>query len=488
MRKIPPQAQQFYTGFFDNNVACAIVLHRHETILHGALTTQALLLESLKSSDTMQAQSSTYAGVGAMKRVPIVSNNSFLSISEVLVALSHVSSGAKKTRQIFKGGDTDPKLFELFQSGVQYNRSYKTAAIDRHDKYTLYLRLMESISKGDKESLLTTLDSINDLNVPMDLLASGNQTYSLKNNAIKISAMCAYTAIQAGVPFSKVMDLLDDFIAETEKCVNITDIFELLKAVLFSFTRTVAVSRITAYSKPVRQAIEYIEAHYAEKITLVKLAAHVGLSESYLSSLLTKETGMTLADNINRARIEQSKKIMLHSNVTVSELSSMVGYTYSNHFAKRFRQFTGMMPTEYQKFLIDDEANAEGSADILRLIHGQLQHITSLFPGIFDVGRIVDPSTNTCWIQKQDGKIGVATCYDFWERKTACDTCISYLAFEKNRPFVKMDQGTGDPYITLAAPITVGNKRYVLEILKNISTDFFDCINKDNRFRQKVLE
>lgn len=479
------ETHQYYSCFFEDNILCSIVLYKHATVLCGAFVTQAIQPTLHKPGEnTLLPEAceplriNTGEDYGKVERAKVVSPEKLVSISEVLTALSCMVSNEKEPRQVIKSGDTDPKIFELFQSETQYNRRYKTVAIDRNEQYALYLQLMDSISKGDKESLVAAIRDMDDVSLPMDILTSKDLTRSLKNTMIMICSMCAYIAIGAGVPFGKAMNLVDDYIAETEKLVNKNDIFELMKAAFFSFTRAVAVTRLTAYTKPVRQIIEYIEAHYAEKITLDKLAAHVGLSESYLSNLLKKETGMNLADHINKARIEKSKKIMLRTNVTVNELSTMVGYTYSNYFAKQFRQFTGMTPTEYQNFLIENLEKTDGSSDILRLIYDQLQHITSVFPGIFDVGRIVDPRTNKCWIQNQNGNIGVSTCYDFWGRHESCETCISHLAFENNRTFIKTDQNAGDAYLIIATPIKVGNEKYVLEILKNISTDYFDCINK----------
>ena len=84
-------------------------------------------------------------------------------------------------------------------------------------------------------------------------------------------------------------------------------------------------SHITAYSKPIRLVIHYIENHYTEKIMLLELAGHIHLSEASLSDLIKKETGMGLPDNINKIRIEANKQILLKSNISFAELASTVG-------------------------------------------------------------------------------------------------------------------------------------------------------------------
>lgn len=131
--------------------------------------------------------------------------------------------------------------------------------------------------------------------------------------------------------------LSDGFINKIEAHDNVNDIYELMKAAVLAFTRAVAVTRITAYSKPVRLSMEYMESHYKDKISLELLAKQANLSPAYLSKLIKTETGLSLPDHINKIRIEESKRILLTSNAGIGELAALVGYTYSNHFAKMFK-------------------------------------------------------------------------------------------------------------------------------------------------------
>lgn len=474
-------SQNFYTFFLNNNLVCNIsVLHDGE--ICGAIVTQPVLLDARRSSE-MDAWLSSYTldpkehdmYKRALQRAPVVAYDRIMPIGEVLHALSCSVFGGNGLHQILCGGDSDPALCQFIQSGMLLNRNHKPVVTDRHGGYPTYLKMKDSISKGDANALLEVINGISAGSVPMDQLASKNYIRSLKNSFIEVCAMCCFIAIEAGVNYTKTMDLSEAFIKQMENLENINDIYELMKSVLLAFTRSVAVTRITAYSKPVRLAIEYIENHYAEKITLGVLSRHVNLSESYLSNLIKKETGLSMADNINKVRIEQSKKILLTSSMNVAELASMVGYAYSNHFARMFKQFTGVTPSEFKKSICTEDKDKTEVSDMLRLISDQLHHTMSVFPGVVDVGRIVDPCLNLSWIQQSNGEIMHGTCYDFWNRKQSCEKCISRMALEQNKSFMKLEQKAGNIYFVLAAPVIVGNKKYVLELLKNVSENFFDC-------------
>lgn len=479
-------SQNFYTYFLNNNLVCNISVLNDGEICCGAVVTQPALLNALKGSDIdAMLNSFTLNSVEhdlykrALQRALVVSYDRIMPIGEVLSALSRSVFDEVRFHQILCGGDVDPTLYQFIQSGILSNRNHKPIIIDRHGGYHTYLKMKDSISKGDTTALLEVINDISAGSVPMDQLDSKSFIRSLKNSFIEVCAMCSFIAIDAGAPYTKTVDLSEELIQKMEGIENINDIYELMKSALLTFTRAVAVTRITGYSNPVRLAMEYIGTHYAEKITLGILAQRVNLSESYLSNLIKKETGLDMADNINKVRIEESKRILLKSSVSVAELASMVGYTYSNHFAKLFKQFTGTTPSEFKK-TVCGEAGKDGEAkEVLRLVSDQLRHTMSVFPGLVDVGRIVDPALNISWIQQSDGKMEQGTCYDFWNRKRSCDRCISHMASAHNRPFMKLDQKTDGTFFVFATPVHVGKRKYVLELLKNVSDNFFDCTDRE---------
>lgn len=60
-----------------------------------------------------------------------------------------------------------------------------------------------------------------------------------------------------------------------------------------------------------------------------------------------------------------------------------------------------------------------------------------------------------------------ASCFDFWEKGKMCDNCVSIRAYNENQTFVKVEYSPGKIYMTTAIPVEVGNKRIVIELLKD---------------------
>lgn len=58
---------------------------------------------------------------------------------------------------------------------------------------------------------------------------------------------------------------------------------------------------------------------------------------------------MNISTYIQIIRIEEAKKLLLHTTMTVSEISNLVGYTDPKYFSKVFHKASGMKPITYRR-------------------------------------------------------------------------------------------------------------------------------------------
>ena len=98
----------------------------------------------------------------------------------------------------------------------------------------------------------------------------------------------------------------------------------------------------------VREAIAYMQANHAEKLTLEDVANHCYVSQWHLSKLINKHTQMSFYDLLNDIRIHEAKKLLQNPGLKIGDIGQMVGYCDPGHFARVFKKRTGMSANEYR--------------------------------------------------------------------------------------------------------------------------------------------
>jgi len=83
-------------------------------------------------------------------------------------------------------------------------------------------------------------------------------------------------------------------------------------------------------------------------VTLSEVARRFNYTESYLSALIRKMTGMTFTEIVARIRIRRAKALLLTTEMPVREIARRCGYPSVEHFCRIFRRDVGQTPTGYR--------------------------------------------------------------------------------------------------------------------------------------------
>ncbi len=97
------------------------------------------------------------------------------------------------------------------------------------------------------------------------------------------------------------------------------------------------------------RAREIIHAHFSERLSLAGIAESVGIHPVHLARSFRQYYHCTVGDYVQRTRIEFTCRKISASDATLAEISSAAGFFDQSHFAKTFKQLTGMTPGKYRE-------------------------------------------------------------------------------------------------------------------------------------------
>jgi len=100
-------------------------------------------------------------------------------------------------------------------------------------------------------------------------------------------------------------------------------------------------------SNPVAAALEYIETHLAETMTVEDLAEQLNLSPSAFSRMFRETTGRPPYQYVKEVRLDRARALLDERRLAVADVSRAVGYVSVSHFIKAFRARFHMTPGEY---------------------------------------------------------------------------------------------------------------------------------------------
>lgn len=142
---------------------------------------------------------------------------------------------------------------------------------------------------------------------------------------------------------------------------------ELFASNLDDLTTVVAMSRRKeaegiAERERLRPAFLCIEKNFTKAMSLREMARLCHMSENYFSRMFGRVTGTTFPRYINGLRIARAKELLLSGTLKINAIAYEVGYDDPAYFVRKFKQFTGMSPTEWQRFKRKETATSRAAS------------------------------------------------------------------------------------------------------------------------------
>lgn len=215
---------------------------------------------------------------------------------------------------------------------IQYHKKYKSCLED----------IFKCIRLGKNATPI-----LNDY-IELTGILKGSSIEKIKNNLYILNTQFESELLKEHISPAQVRQLS---LKNQLKIESETARIKLIKfpyKMLIQYSNLVSNYNLQKYTYTVRDAIEYINYNLQSNLSLSTISNAIKKNSSFLSSQFKKETGITITRYIQEKRIEESIRLLTNTNLTIQEISHLVGIDDLSWFSKLFKSITNMSPTKYR--------------------------------------------------------------------------------------------------------------------------------------------
>lgn len=187
---------------------------------------------------------------------------------------------------------------------------------------------------------------------PLEYIVLGIEGLEITILGSSESRYCIYTFSAS----NKVLTCMQSILREMQDCelehqmvcqayMDIL-VVQLMRSSGVSMTR---VSEASTGNRLCASTRHYIEHHYKERLSLDDLAEIANVNKYYLAHAFKEEYGISPISHLIACRITASKRLLAETDLSLSQIAGILGFSSASYFSQSFRKAEGISPAEYRK-------------------------------------------------------------------------------------------------------------------------------------------
>ncbi len=252
---------------------------------------------------------------------------------------------------VYETAKLDPHVIEWRQRQTAQQahigeliQEHKQAGLEQGYPFELEKRLIAKVQLADKsaDDLLNTL-------LAGILFHSPGQVNILKIRLTELLGILSRAAAEAGADAETLLEKNASYIS---KVISLQSQEEI--CLWFSVAVRELIDCVSAAKKPSRlerlqPALEFLQQHFRERITLEQIARSAHLSVSRLCHLFQERLQTTAVAYLNELRINWAKRLLSTTEKTCLEICYESGFENLSYFNRTFKKLTGLTPSQFRK-------------------------------------------------------------------------------------------------------------------------------------------
>lgn len=247
--------------------------------------------------------------------------------------------------------DLNPIYVDMSEKKIEMDSLQTPPAYDEIEhikkRYLFESKIMEAVRQGNSDQVFKLFHNNQELLIGVRFLT--NSLHDKIASAFAIRVLVRHAALQAGLEPVFVDALSQEYAQKMHCASDAAQLHDILRQYIIAFCQAVRSNQKNNYSRYVRSALQYIELHLSQHITVDELCRINHITRQYFSQLFKKETGKTVKQYMNQARCERAAELLESSSLPIQEIGQYVGYEDTNYFTRVFKKQMGISPQEYRK-------------------------------------------------------------------------------------------------------------------------------------------
>jgi AraC-like DNA-binding protein len=110
-----------------------------------------------------------------------------------------------------------------------------------------------------------------------------------------------------------------------------------------------AESQVTTGNHQCAAVRRYIDLHFKDSLTLEQLSEEAHINKYYLSHAFKREYGISPINYLISRRINESKYLLTETDLSMSQIAQLLGFSSLSYFSQSFRKTQGVSPMEFRQ-------------------------------------------------------------------------------------------------------------------------------------------
>ncbi|OLS35874.1 AraC family transcriptional regulator [Bacillus sp. MRMR6] len=213
--------------------------------------------------------------------------------------------------------------------------------------------LLQLVRKGEQKSVAQYAHELNEYlrQDTLDIMKRipRNKLRAYKNLLLSHNTLYSYAAGKGGLSSWQCHYFSEKYAIMVENAKSISELEEIHKRMLEEYSdpsiRFIKLEKATIVEK----VEHFITMNFSEDLSIEEMSRKLHVHPSHLMRTFKKEKGMTISHFRNLIRMKEAKELLTNSNLSLIEISYIVGFANQQYFSRVFKEEEGVTPKEYKR-------------------------------------------------------------------------------------------------------------------------------------------